>query len=567
MAATSNRGVDMILNSLSGELLHASWKCLAEFGTFVEIGRRDFIGRGKLAMQHFESNRTFVGVDLTHLWLQRPKIVGNLLERAVKFWAEGFLRPRIAGTFSANNIVDVFRLMQKSKHIGKLVVDMPENPIAELQVPAEDERAYKTLRLRDDRAYLFAGGLGSLGRAVATWLVERGATEMVFLSRSAGTLPAHSHFVKELAVLGCTARLIPGDVCHYDDVLRAFKSTPKPIGGILHAAMVLRDVQFLSMSYTDWVAASQPKIQGAWNLHNALLNQQPSVSIDFFFLFSSTAATGGWWGQSNYHAGNTFLESFAAYRQQLGLTASVLNVGFISDTGYVADRPEAADAAKAAGQKFNTESELLDCIEVQLMLKVPPLTPAAGNKRDNDNNNNCSYNNSHGTSPGRVQKSLLAMGMQSTVPITSKSCRLPWRKDRRMLAFRNDAETRAATATTTGSTTNNDHDLALARFIREVSSNGVLLQSPQTATSLATAIGKTLLQFLLRPAESDLDLDLEAPLSAIGIDSLVSLEVRAWIRKWMSVDLVTLEIMRAPNLLALAVAVQSKMMDKYNARA
>jgi acyl carrier protein len=128
-----------------------------------------------------------------------------------------------------------------------------------------------------------------------------------------------------------------------------------------------------------------------------------------------------------------------------------------------------------------------------------------------------------------------------------------------MLAFRN-TETDAATTTSTGSTSNDE----LTRFIREVSSNSVLLQLPETATFLAKEIGTTLLRFLLRPES---DLDLEAPLSAIGIDSLVSLEVRAWIRKWMSVDLVTLEIMRAQNLQALAIAVQSKMIDKYNARA
>ncbi|KAG4429988.1 hypothetical protein IFR05_014525 [Cadophora sp. M221] len=545
MAATSNRGVDVILNSLSGKLLHTSWKCLAEFGTFVEIGRRDFIGHGKLAMQNFESNRTFVGVDLTHMWLQKPKIVGKLLERAVKFWKEGVLRPIISSKFPANDVVGAFRLMQMSQHIGKLVVNMPENPTGELPT----ETMYETLQLREDRAYLFAGGLGSLGRAIATWLVERGATEIIFLSRSAGTLPSHSNFVEELAVLGCKARLIPGDVGYYEDVLRAVKSASKPIGGIFHAAMVLRDAQFLSMSYSDWLAGSQPKIQGAWNLHNALLSQQSSVPLDFFFMFSSTAATGGWWGQSNYHAGNTFLESFAAFRQQLGFAASVLNVGFISDTGYVADRPEAADSARATGQKFNTESELLDCIEFQLM-------------SSNSNNNSLSPSHNQGTTiTSQVQHSLLAMGMRSTVPLTSPTCRLPWRKDRRMLAFRNaETSTSSNPSTSNGSTSNE----LLTRFIRDVSSNGVLLQSPQTALFLAHEIGTTLLQLLLRP---ETDLDLEAPLAAIGIDSLVSLEVRAWIRKWMGVDLVTLEIMKARNLMALAGAVQGKMVARYNARA
>lgn len=75
LKATGGRGVDVVLNSLTGELLHDSWKCVAEFGTFVEIGRRDFVGQGTLAMELFESNRTFVGFDLTLFSDKRPEVI------------------------------------------------------------------------------------------------------------------------------------------------------------------------------------------------------------------------------------------------------------------------------------------------------------------------------------------------------------------------------------------------------------------------------------------------------------------------------------------------------------
>jgi NADPH:quinone reductase-like Zn-dependent oxidoreductase len=73
MRATNGRGVDVVLNSLSGDLLHASWKCVAEFGTMIEIGKRDFRRRAKLAMESFEQNRTFVGLDLWQVSQQRPE--------------------------------------------------------------------------------------------------------------------------------------------------------------------------------------------------------------------------------------------------------------------------------------------------------------------------------------------------------------------------------------------------------------------------------------------------------------------------------------------------------------
>ena len=72
MAATNGRGVDVVLNSLSSDLLHASWSCVAEFGVMVEIGKRDLVGHGTLAMALFEQNRSFVGVDYSRIIQERP---------------------------------------------------------------------------------------------------------------------------------------------------------------------------------------------------------------------------------------------------------------------------------------------------------------------------------------------------------------------------------------------------------------------------------------------------------------------------------------------------------------
>jgi NADPH:quinone reductase-like Zn-dependent oxidoreductase len=77
VAETKGRGVDVALNSLSGELLHATWKCVAEFGIMVEIGKRDFIGQAALSMDPFEQNRSFVGVDLTQIYTHRPALMNR----------------------------------------------------------------------------------------------------------------------------------------------------------------------------------------------------------------------------------------------------------------------------------------------------------------------------------------------------------------------------------------------------------------------------------------------------------------------------------------------------------
>lgn len=75
LEATNGRGVDVVLNSLSGELLHGSWDCVAEYGTMIEIGKRDLIGKGSLALHLFEQNRSYIGVDFGRICAQRPRLV------------------------------------------------------------------------------------------------------------------------------------------------------------------------------------------------------------------------------------------------------------------------------------------------------------------------------------------------------------------------------------------------------------------------------------------------------------------------------------------------------------
>ena len=75
MRETTGRGVDLVLNSLSGELLHTSWRCVAAFGKMLEIGKSDFIGHGQLGMAEFEANRSFHGVEMAQMIADRPDMI------------------------------------------------------------------------------------------------------------------------------------------------------------------------------------------------------------------------------------------------------------------------------------------------------------------------------------------------------------------------------------------------------------------------------------------------------------------------------------------------------------
>lgn len=72
---TGGRGVDVALNSLSGELLHQTWSCIARWGTMVEIGKRDLLGSAKLDMKPFSDNRNYCCIDMDQMTKEKPKLV------------------------------------------------------------------------------------------------------------------------------------------------------------------------------------------------------------------------------------------------------------------------------------------------------------------------------------------------------------------------------------------------------------------------------------------------------------------------------------------------------------
>ncbi|PKX91350.1 type I polyketide synthase [Aspergillus novofumigatus IBT 16806] len=323
---TNGKGVDVVLNSLSGQLLHASWECVAEFGKMIEIGKRDFVGHGKLEMNVFEKNRAFFGVDLWTLTQTRPALGQSLLERSVRFFEDQIVKPiSPLKTFNAREIGDAF------SHIFAFDPNRPKSPAAG----------------------------GSL-------------LPSVFLSRSA-TSPAHTDWLAELRSQGCEVQTISGSVIDLDDVKLTVENASKPIGGVIQMSMVLRDQGYLQMSHEEWQTAVAPKVRGTLNLHEAT-QESP---LDFFVLFSSISGVIGQVGQANYAAGNTFLDAFCQYRRQLSLPASVLDIGVLGDIGYASRNSTVLQKLKTSGFYLLREQELLDSLQFAIFQSTPSFSSSS----------------------------------------------------------------------------------------------------------------------------------------------------------------------------------------------
>jgi pimeloyl-ACP methyl ester carboxylesterase/malonyl CoA-acyl carrier protein transacylase len=172
-------------------------------------------------------------------------------------------------------------------------------------------------QINPEVTYLITGGLGSLGRKLAQWLEQQGATQILLLSRRHWTAEAIATLQ-----LPRSATVYTCDLANRKAVQTLFQRFPK-ITGIFHAAGVLADGLLQGQSWENFQTVFSPKIQGTWNLHQC----SQSSSLDFFVLFSSAAAVMGSPGQGNYAAANAFMDAIAKDRQAQGLPALSINWG------------------------------------------------------------------------------------------------------------------------------------------------------------------------------------------------------------------------------------------------
>jgi SAM-dependent methyltransferase/NAD(P)-dependent dehydrogenase (short-subunit alcohol dehydrogenase family)/aryl carrier-like protein len=372
--------------------------------------------------------------------------------------------------------------------------------------------------LNPHAAYLITGGLGGLGRAISVWFAERGAGELIFLSRSAGTNPRDQDLFTELKSMGCKPVAVRGFVQNKEDVAKAAESATFPIKGVIHLAMQLRDAAILDMSYDQLKSVTMPKVEGTWNLHG-----QFGTSLDFFVMASSLSTVLGQPGQGNYNAANTFMESFCQYRHSLGLPASVLNICPIEGVGFVAENSDARRKLKSQGHWFLHERALLEFLQLAIVESNIGVTTDAAQE-------------------SWVNHSHIVMGLRSEVSLRDPSNRTIWRRDRRMGAYHN------MNNNSSSNFLNEPDRSEFQRFMGRAVNDPNFLGEQDSVEYLAQEIGKKILSFTTRP---DDDIDTTLSLVQVGLDSLVAIELRRWWKQSFGAEVSVLEIMNCGTVLGL----------------
>ncbi|TVY35171.1 Highly reducing polyketide synthase [Lachnellula subtilissima] len=499
MAATDFKGVDVLLNSLSGELLQEGWNIMAYHGRLVEIGKRDIQLNKNLEMLPFHRAISFSAIDLIHLGNYKNRVVSRVLASVLELFSNHDIQPvQPISVLPISEIQRGFRILQAGKQFGKIVIKPQLGDLVQV-LPTR-----KVLRLSPDASYLIVGGMGGLGRSIAQWLVRHGAKTLIMVSRSAASQNDAELHLNRLKAQGCRVILKNCNIANEGDlsgVLSECALKFPPIKGVIQAAMVLQDSVFEHMNFQQWQKAVHPKVAGTYNLHRQL-----GVELDFFVMLSSSAGVVGNTSQANYAAGGTFEDAFARYRASQGLPAVSLDLGMVQSVGYVSETKGVAERLAKLGWRPLGEQEVFHILETAM------LHP----RRD-------------------PRSSQIITGLEAL----ENDDDIVWRREPRFWTPKHQNNQRH---NSTAGHRSND-----AITLQDGLSNA---DSSETAVALVTAavISKLSAMFML----PDDEIKDSAPLSHYGVDSLVAVELRNWLNTHADCDISIFDVLQSVSLKALA---------------
>ncbi|KAJ3579321.1 hypothetical protein NPX13_g1244 [Xylaria arbuscula] len=513
--ATQGKGVDVVLNSLSGKLLVASWEIIADFGRFVEIGRKDIDSRGHLPMFPFIKNAMFAGVDLAAMidGTGTGKLSGTL-QRIFDMMESGILRPsHPVQTFSFAQAHEGFRLLLSGKSTGKIVLTVGKDDIVPFR--QGDDSDY---RFSGDATYVIAGGLGGIGRQLARWMVRRGAINIILLTRSDPRKhPEKLRILSELEAQGINLCCRVCDIADFQSVREALEGaaqTMPPIRGCFQSAMVIQDRTFGAMNCQEWRQSVRPKVQGSWNLHAIL-----PAGLDYFVMLSSAVCIFGNAGQGNYAAGNTFEDALARYRVARGEKAVAIDLGMVLDEGWLAERQGIQHRVMQFDHVLPlSQRELFTLFDYYCNPKTTFASPTA---------------------------SQVITGIELPAIIARAGREIPEVLYRPLFRAMHQIVPKGLDTTVT--VTKNVHNFA--GLIKE----GVSLEAAGEA--VAEALKAKLCKILGLDVQ---ERTVNETMDSFGVDSLIALELRNWLAKEMRADLAVYEILGDVKLIDTGLAVARK---------
>lgn len=283
------------------------------------------------------------------------------------------------------------------------------------------------------------------------------------------------------------------------------------------------------MTYADWKSGVEAKVAGTLNIHHSVM----ALPLDFFVMFSSHVGLHGWYGQASYAAGNSYQDDFVQFRHSQGLAASVLDLGPIEDIGMLFENPELARRMRSTWPRFLSEIELFEALELAIVR----------------------------SRPGTMDSQIISRLRPSIASMDANS-NLPWANDARFLVYRNLEED------TCGNTTPSPLSNLLSDFLTSCSRDPSILTTETAFTTLSRELLLRICSFLA-VGEEEQEALLKANFSELtllnlGVDSMVAIEIRAWWRQRLGVEVSVLQILDCGNVKGLGVLAVHSLKERFD---
>ncbi|CAF1135643.1 unnamed protein product [Adineta steineri] len=270
------QGIDVIVNSLSGNLLKESIKLLAYRGHFVEWGKQDIYHNSNLSMFQLRSDCSFPVNDFISLADHVSPLMRLMLEEAINLFIQRKLRavePTV--TYEPSQVIEALLRCNSGQVMGKAVfcitssdqlLNINKNQSNNLLKVVIDNTMFPS-EVCNQGTILISGGFGGLGLTISRWMIEeRGElekasnpqqNEWLRLKRTTKEYNAHVDVVQ-------------ADVTNFQqvhDLIERFQKTCYPIRGIIHSAVVAEDRTLNNLTQEHLSLVLPPTVRGAWYLH------------------------------------------------------------------------------------------------------------------------------------------------------------------------------------------------------------------------------------------------------------------------------------------------------------
>ncbi|KAI3553359.1 hypothetical protein CABS03_12727 [Colletotrichum abscissum] len=515
MRLTHGEGVDLILNSSTGESLRDSVDCVKRLGTFVELSRSAIQQGSLLNMTAFSRSITFVAFDMTTVSAQEPETIHRVLGDVVNLFERKVLRPIQPITiYPIDQIDEAFRFLSSRKHTGKVVLTIEPSSRVNGLPPKP-----LPLQLRQDGTYVVAGGLGDLPSRICIFLAARGAGHIVSLSRRSIDDETREKYTTAVQKHGGELHILQCDITNDESMARAasYCSALPPVRGVVHGAMILKDRTFSQMTVEEWSKPLLPKVFGTINLDKSFA----SPDLSFFITLSSIVAVVGKSGQSNYAAGNGFQDAFAHAHANHPHTHYVsVNIGVVSvDAHGALKESEKGDTSISSMRAGLRQNSVMDISFDEFFADIE-------------------YAMTHLARESKLHQTIQGVTHQSMLDVN----------DEHLLdnpVFSQLTRTQEKQATGTARADKIDFGKALGS-VKTMAEAETLIRNA-TLTKFAV--------FLDRPID---DIKVDQSLSSIGLDSLVSIELKNWMVRTFQVNLQTSELGGGGSIMALTAIVASR---------